>query len=75
MAIEEHSSHGRSASRPVHLRRRVLGALGLIVLVAVLSESGGLDPAERSAPSLSPQVPAQIEDWRGNSAHLEPAAD
>lgn len=74
MAYQEHSSFGPGASirRPAYLRRTLLGTLAFIFVIALLGNGVAYDPADSADQLSNPQVPAQIQDWRGNSAHIEP---
>ena len=73
MAFQEHSHirPGATIGRPAYLRRTLLGTLALIFMIALLGNGVAYDPARHSEQSINPQVPNQIEDWRGNSAHIE----
>ncbi len=62
-----------SGGASAYLRRTLFGTFALIVFLAIFGGSNGYDPTNTDLQSLNPQVPAQIQDWRGNSAHIDPA--
>lgn len=75
MAYQDQSliASGMPAGRPSYLGRTLLGTLALILTLAFFGSGAAYDPAERDMQSVNPQVPAQMQEWRGNSAHIENA--